>query len=608
MLTREEMLLFTHYLRPYKLQIAKISSLAVICAFFEAVNLGALVPLLQILNSATPPGGVLWDTLNSFFSLIDLELNFLNLLVVMGIVFLIGQGILYIKKRMQANLWFAFSADIKNKIFGNLLTTDIRFHYSEKSGKFIDILNRQAEYATTSVFAATEIMTFLFFIGVYTIILLYISVTLTIICLTIALTCLYLLNFLIKRSKVIGIRSNNTNIVMNEFITERLGLIKLIKIFSTETLEADKLRTITAEYTKNNTDFWMNGVKIETSFQIIIFGIALTILYIAAIVLNLPLAMLLVFVFTLIRLTDPLRQINAKRHELGGQLAALEKIDQTIRETESGKTIRSGNTQFETICDKIELRHVNFSYNKSTPVIRDVSFVVKKNEMVALVGASGGGKSTLVDLIIRLIEPNSGQILIDGTSIRDFDINQFHHKIGFVSQDSYIFNDTILNNICYGTDTVSMDRAVDAAKTANAHEFVSRLPDGYLTELGERGVKISGGQKQRIALARAIYRRPEILILDEATSALDSEAEKVIQESILSIKNKYTIIVIAHRLSTIENADFIVVIEDGRVAEMGSHTGLLATGGTYTKYYNIQHNPENKKTGEDKNHAKSEEI
>jgi ATP-binding cassette, subfamily B, bacterial MsbA len=589
MLTQEELQLFIHYLRPYKLQIAKISCLAVVCAFFEAINLGALVPLIQILNSTTDPGGMFWDTLKQIFGIFGLELNFLNLLLVMGILFLIGQVLLYRKKRMQANLWFSFSADLKNHIFQKLLNTDIRYHYSEKSGKFIDILNRQAEYATTSVFAATEILTFIFFIGVYIIILLYISVSLTIICLVIALSCLYFLNFLIKRSKAIGIRCNNTNILMNEFITERLGLVKLIKIFSTEDLEAEKLRKITTQYTKNNTDFWMNGVKIETSFQIIIFALALMILYISAIVLSLPVAMLLVFIFTLVRLTDPLRQINAKRHELGGQLASLEKIDLTLHETQAKQSILSGDLPFNTVSDRIELSHVDFSYTESSPIIRDVSLVVKKNEMVALVGASGGGKSTLVDLIIRLIEPDRGEICIDGTNIRNFDIHKYHQKIGFVSQDSYIFNDTILNNICYGSGTVSREKAVEAAKTANAYDFIMQLPDGFQTELGERGVKISGGQKQRISLARAIYKEPELLILDEATSALDSEAEKIIQQSIISIKNKYTIIVIAHRLSTVENADKILVVENGRITETGTHTELIAANGTYTKYYNIQY-------------------
>jgi ABC-type multidrug transport system fused ATPase/permease subunit len=588
-ITREEAQLFAHYLRPYKYQIGKVSVLAVICAFFEAVNLGALVPLLQMLNSSTAPGGTFWDILRSIFGLFGLELNFVNLLIVMGIIFLIGQVLLYHKKQVQTNLWFAFSADLKMSVFEKLLNTDIRYHYSERSGKFMDILNRQIEYATTSIFAVTEIVTFIFFIFVYISILIYISLPLTIICIIIAISCLYFLNFQIKQSKVIGIRANEINIRMNEFITERLGLLKLVKVSSTESLEVGKLQKISDEYVKDRTDFRMNGVKIETSFQIIIFALALSILYISVIILNLPIAMLLVFIFILIRLTDPLRQINAQRHELGGELATLEAIDRTMRETAAHETISSGTQKFETVNDQIELSHVIFSYTDSNPVIKDVSFTIKRKEMVAIIGESGGGKSTIVDLIIRLIEPDTGNISIDGIDIRNFDIREYHRKIGLVSQDSFIFNDSVINNICYGSDTISMERAIGAATTANAHDFIMQLPEGYHSGLGERGVTLSGGEKQRISLARAIYKDPEILILDEATSALDSDTERVIQQAILSIKNKYTIIVIAHRLSTIENSDKIVVIENGQVAETGTHKELIDKSGSYAKYYHIQY-------------------
>jgi ABC-type multidrug transport system fused ATPase/permease subunit len=214
--------------------------------------------------------------------------------------------------------------------------------------------------------------------------------------------------------------------------------------------------------------------------------------------------------------------------------------------------------------------------------------------MVALVGASGGGKSTLVDLIIRLIEPDEGSIKIDGMDINMFDLSSYRRKIGFVSQDSYLINESILLNITYGYDTVSRERAMEVAKLVNAHEFITQLPNAYDTEIGDKGVKLSGGQKQRISLARALYREPELLILDEATSALDSESERIIQESIIRLKHKYTIIAIAHRLSTIQNSDKIVVIEKGSNIETGSHDELLKRNGNYAKYYALQH--ENKIT------------
>jgi subfamily B ATP-binding cassette protein MsbA len=208
--------------------------------------------------------------------------------------------------------------------------------------------------------------------------------------------------------------------------------------------------------------------------------------------------------------------------------------------------------------------------------------------MIALVGPSGGGKSTIVDLIIRLIDPDNGDIVIDGISLRDFDLGHYHSRIGFVGQESLIFNDTVMNNICYGTGECSPNKVQESAAIANAHDFIMQLPLQYDTILGERGVALSGGQKQRIALARAIYKNPEILILDEATSALDSESEKTILEAIKKIRHTFTIIAIAHRLSTIENADRIVVIENGSVMEVGTHEDLLLSKNTYHRYYQLQ--------------------
>jgi ABC-type multidrug transport system fused ATPase/permease subunit len=209
--------------------------------------------------------------------------------------------------------------------------------------------------------------------------------------------------------------------------------------------------------------------------------------------------------------------------------------------------------------------------------------------MVALVGPSGGGKSTIADLIIRLVDPDRGAIRIDGIDLRKFDLESYHTHLGVVSQDIFIWNDTVLHNICYGGNSVSEKGAIEAARIANAHDFIRELPQGYNTMLGERGVNLSGGQRQRIALARAIYKRPEILILDEATSSLDSESEQTIQRSISEIRKNYTIIAIAHRLSTIENADRILVIDRGRLLEEGTHGDLIQSSGAYAKYHALQY-------------------
>jgi len=587
-MNKQELHLILEYVSPYRQKLFIIIVLAIFCAFFEAITLSALVPLLQLINNPNEPGGTLWSLLNTFFSFIGIPLTFTSLLVLMSILFLIGQSLSYLRKNVQNTVKFQFNTDLMNRIFYYTLHTDMRYHYSQKGGTLIEVINRESEQASASIYVLVEIFSCTLLICVYFVLLVYISAVLTLICATVAITSFALLNFLILRSKIFGKFVVGVNSKMNEFIHERVNLLKLIKIFSTETIEQDQFRSLTSNYSKSNSNFIMNGVKIETIFQVIIFFIAIIILYVSVIVLNIPLASLLIFIFILIRLTDPLRNLNAQRHVLAGQITSLEKVDQILTELEKAKTIESGAIQFAGFHDSISINGINFSYTQNTPTLIDLSFKINKNEMVAIIGASGSGKSTLVDLIIRLMDPSSGDIRIDNKNINEYALESYHKKIGFVSQESFIFHDTILNNICYGSDDISLDDAITAAKIANAHDFISTLPEEYNTEVGEKGAKLSGGEKQRLALARALYKNPEILILDEATSALDSESERIIQESIAKIKNKYTIIVIAHRLSTIENADNIVVIEKGKIIETGNHVDLLQKGGLYYKFYNLQ--------------------
>jgi ATP-binding cassette, subfamily B, bacterial MsbA len=580
--------LLYRYVSPYRKKIFYVIVLAIFCAFFEAINLGALVPLLQLINSPDDPGGAFWSLLKQLLSIAGLELTFQTLLVLMCILFLIGQSLSYVKKNLQAKIKNQFNADLMNTIFGNTLYADMKYHYSQKGGMFIEIINRESDQASTSLFAISEIFSCFLLILVYFAMLLYISPLLTGISVLIAVSSLILLNFLILRSKEFGIFVVDCNSKLNEFVHERINLLKLIKIFSTEKMEQDRFLSLTGPYANYNCAYFMNGVKIEMLFQIIIFLIAISVLYISTAFLNLSLPLLLIFIFILVRLTDPLRSLNSQRHVLAGQLASLEKIDTILHESELAKTIKDGNSTFEGLKTAIRINHLNFCYIPQNPTLTDISIEIKKNEMIAIVGASGSGKSTMVDLIIRLMDADSGEITIDEKNIRDFSIESYHKKIGFVSQESYIFHDSILNNICYGSNHISLVDAVSAAKISNAHDFIISLPENYQMVVGDKGGKLSGGEKQRLALARALYKNPEILILDEATSALDSESERIILDSIEKIKHKYTIISIAHRLSTIINADKIVVIENGKVAESGTYHQLIEKNGVFTKYWQIQ--------------------
>ena len=287
------------------------------------------------------------------------------------------------------------------------------------------------------------------------------------------------------------------------------------------------------------------------------------------------------------QLTRPLRSFIDQFANINQGIAAGERIFSII-DAESAVQDKTDAVALEEFKDKIEFKNISFSYDSSREVLHDVSFTVRKGETVALVGPSGGGKSTLSELIPRFYDPAVGEISIDGKPLADYTQESLREKMGIVSQDTILFNDSIRANIAMGREDATEEQIVAAAKIANAHDFIMQTEAGYDTNVGDRGMKLSGGQRQRLSIARAVLRNPEILILDEATSALDTESEKLVQEALTSLLEGRTSVVIAHRLSTIHNADRIIVIDSGRIAEQGTHSELMERNGIYAKLIEMQ--------------------
>ena len=283
----------------------------------------------------------------------------------------------------------------------------------------------------------------------------------------------------------------------------------------------------------------------------------------------------------------PLKEFSRAGYTIPQGLASVERVDKimnainNIQDPENPAALQSFD-------DKIEFKGVCFSYEEGKDILKGIDLTIPKGKMIALVGQSGSGKSTLVDLIPRYHDVCSGQIMLDGTDIRDFKVKDLRSLIGNVNQEAILFNDTIFNNIAFGVEGATMEQVIEAAKIANAHEFIMEKEEGYQTNIGDRGAKLSGGQRQRISIARAILKTPPILILDEATSALDTESEKLVQEALDRLTGSRTTIAIAHRLSTIKNADEICVMHDGRIVERGKHEELLALNGYYKRLNDMQ--------------------
>jgi subfamily B ATP-binding cassette protein MsbA len=294
------------------------------------------------------------------------------------------------------------------------------------------------------------------------------------------------------------------------------------------------------------------------------------------------------FAFAMFSLISPVKSLSNLHIKIQEGMAAAERIFKVIDTSVMVKDAPDA-IEYTDFDDSIEFEDVSFSYETTPDVLKNVGFKVKKGELVAIVGPSGAGKSTLCDLIPRFYDPTSGRILLDGIDLRKIKLKSLRSLLGIVTQETMLFNDTVYNNVTYGLENVSREKVEEACRIANAYNFITAFKKGFDTPIGNKGVMLSGGQRQRIAIARAVLRDPDILIFDEATSSLDTESELLVQEAIDRLLKGRTTFVIAHRFSTILNADRIMVIEDGRLIECGTHTELIAHEGLYRRLYNLQY-------------------
>jgi ATP-binding cassette subfamily B protein/subfamily B ATP-binding cassette protein MsbA len=375
----------------------------------------------------------------------------------------------------------------------------------------------------------------------------------------------------------------------NVLINEMINGIKQIKIFLAEKKWTDEFFTAIDNYfnlAKKDTR-WLN-MPVSTLEVFALTTLSIFLIFIRKfspqnLVSNLPL--LGVFAYAFQRIMPSISLLITIRMQIMGSLPVLEMLHSAINEKTS--SLKDGTKVITSFNEKIEFEKVSFSYGNELEVLKNISICLRKNECVAIVGKSGSGKTTIVNLVIRLFDPTQGRILVDGIDLREYKKDSWLSKIGFVSQDAFIFHASVRDNIAFGFEGANMDDIIQAAKIANAHDFILKMPQGYDTIVGEKGMKLSGGEQQRIAIARAIVRKPQILIFDEATSALDNVSQALIQSAINKIVKDYTVILIAHRLSTIVNADKLIVLDKGEIKETGSHERLIAKKGHYWNLYNI---------------------
>ncbi|HDI7634561.1 TPA: SAV1866 family putative multidrug efflux ABC transporter [Staphylococcus aureus] len=482
--------------------------------------------------------------------------------------------------------------DIRKKLYNHLQALSARFYANNQVGQVISRVINDVEQ--TKDFILTGLMNI--WLDCITIIIalsimFFLDVKLTLAALFIFPFYILTVYVFFGRLRKLTRERSQALAEVQGFLHERVQGISVVKSFAIEDNEAKN-------FDKKNTNFLTRALK-HTRCNAYSFAAINTVTDIGPIIVigvgaylaisgSITVGTLAAFVGYLELLFGPLRRLVASFTTLTQSFASMDRVFQLIDEDYDIKN-GVGAQPIEIKQGRIDIDHVSFQYNDNeAPILKDINLSIEKGETVAFVGMSGGGKSTLINLIPRFYDVTSGQILIDGHNIKDFLTGSLRNQIGLVQQDNILFSDTVKENILLGRPTATDEEVVEAAKMANAHDFIMNLPQGYDTEVGERGVKLSGGQKQRLSIARIFLNNPPILILDEATSALDLESESIIQEALDVLSKDRTTLIVAHRLSTITHADKIVVIENGHIVETGTHRELIAKQGAYEHLYSIQ--------------------
>ncbi len=606
------------FVKPYRGHLGLSVVFTILYALLNGASVYLTIPLLDTLFQESLKSGapkivekspastsimpdwitrIINDVSNSFKEFIfsgDTSEILLKICALILIAFL-GKNIFgYLQAYFLAYVEQGVIKDIRNKAYRHLHKLPMGFFKNEKTGNLISRITNDVNIIQQSVSAVflnliREPLTIIVFLGIA----ISISFKLTLFSFVILPFSLAIISYigkiLRKQSTVIQQKMADITTVLHETITG----VKIVKAFGMEKYENKKFEDETNKFFR----LILKMVRVRniasptTEFLSVVVGVTL-VFYGGRLVLvehSLKASEFLGFLFAIFQLMPPIKELSSVNNRIQESSAAGDRIFEILDTVPaiSDAPDAIDNIEFN---DEIVYKDVSFKYDDSDEfVLKNINFSVKKGEIIAFVGSSGAGKTTLVDLLPRFYDPTEGAILIDGIDIRKIKLHALRNLMGIVTQETVLFNETVRKNIAYGLGDFPEEKIIEAAKAANAHRFIIDLPNGYDTVIGEKGTKLSGGQRQRISIARALLKNPPIMIFDEATSALDSESEALVQEAIERLMSERTTFVIAHRLSTIRNADRIVVLEKGKVVQLGCHDDLIkVSDGTYKKLYDLQ--------------------
>jgi len=584
-------------------EIGGLVALAVLFALFEGVGLSLLLPILQYAEGGQTAiiesSGPLWSGISAFMDWANLPVTLPVLLVLAFVPILLRQGVFYVNAWYSAVVAGRIGVRMRMKTLHTMMSADPEYFTRYPVGRIVSVLIIQTAAAGTAILSVMKQLSIALLMLLYIAILFAISLPLTITTILFAVLVSLLIRASVTRIRDIGIEAARVNQDMMGKVVERFSMMRLIKLRDQREHESRRIQEFSETTRAIAVKQARLGANIEiTSDPLLMLSVFVT-LYIGIDVLGMTLAQLGLLLFILNRLNAKVKEFNTGRQAISANIPGLILVKEMTDDAVSSNTIHGGATPFSGLTREIVFSDVEFSYpdaygmdgvlvSQATPVLEGVTVTIPAGSFTALVGRSGAGKSTLVELLPRLRDVTGGTITIDGVDIREFQLGSLRKGIGYLTQSAMLLNETVRDNLVYGLDfEPSEDQIRKALADANA-SFVYDLPQGLETVLGDRGVRFSGGEGQRIGLARVLLEDTSILILDEPTSALDSESEAFIQDALHKLHGAKTIIVIAHRLATVIQADQLLVVDDGKIIERGTHAELVAKGEAYQRLFESQ--------------------
>jgi len=576
--------------RIYPWSLPALIALGIASSLTEGFGISLFIPFLHGLGQ-TSPG---WDTgiwfsdrLTALFAHIPPEHRLMVIAASIFASILLKALLSFCTIVLYGWLGMHITHQLRCRIFSHLMKVEYGFVEGSPSGKQFNTLSTETWRTSDALTVLVQWIVTGCMIAVYGTILLLISWKLTVMVIIFMGLLSLVIRLLTRRVKEVSADLTHSNALMSKSMVQSLDGMKVVRAFGRESYEQNRFARISERISQLLMRLMVAAGLVNPVYEVLAGGLLVYVL-LTTLQTSSGLTPLLVFIFVLYRLQPKIMEFDEHRIKLHGSAASVEDVMSLFRMKDpsypvSGKIVPHG------LKKGIRIARVQFSYgNSQKPALNNVSLFVRSGETTALVGPSGGGKSTLIKLILRLYDPTEGHIFADDHSLKELDLTQWRNQIAWVGQDVYLFDASVKENIAYGRLNASNEEVMEAARDADAHEFISQLPSSYDTQIGARGVRLSGGQQQRISLARAFLRKPAILILDEPTSVLDVLSEHLIQQTLEKLGQKCTVIVIAHRLSTIKRADHIVVLDKGRVCEEGNLQELLARDGLFARLHELQ--------------------